>query len=274
MKTSLNPSLIKSTLLATLLGASSAIAGEPEKPAPMVAAPESMLSGTLNFDYNTHFISYGFDVWGDGNDLDGGTFNPSLELTWKLPNHFSAILGTWWDVNDHVESSLGGDIQEIDVWAGLGYSIGDLSITTLYQAWNYASETEDILDIKFAYNCLLNPSLTIHNRLDAGGSGGQEGTILLLGLSHSVEAGPVTISFPLNIAYFLQDDYHPFSTDSGFGYGSLGVTATYPLTFLGEAYGKWNIHGGVTYYVTSSDVVANPVDDNFFTANIGIGCAF
>ena len=59
---------------------------------------------------------------------------------------------------------------------------------------------------------------------------------------------------------------------------SLGVTATYGLTFLGEDYGAWNIHGGLTYYVTDSDVVANSPagrpDNDFLTANIGIGCAF
>lgn len=273
MKTSINHPFLKSALLATLLGTSAAMAGEPEKPA-AAPEPESKLSGVLNLDYNTHFVSYGFDVWGDGNDLDAGTFNPSLELTWKLPNNFSAILGTWWDVNGNANSGIGGNIQEIDVWGGIGYSVGDLSITTLYQAWNYASDTEEILDVKFAYSCLLSPSLTIHNRLQEGASGGQDGTVLVLGLSHSVEAGPVTVSFPFNVAYFLQDDYHPASTDSGFGYGSLGVTATLPLTCLGTEYGEWNLHGGVIYYVTSDEVVANAVDDDFFTASIGIGCAF
>ncbi len=275
MKTMLNHPLLKSALLATLLGSATAMAGE-TKPAPMAPEPEpeSKFSGTLNFDYNTHFISYGFDVWGDGNDLSGGTFNPSLELTWKLPAGFSAILGTWWDVNSKVDSAIGGNIQEIDVWAGVGYTVGDFSVTALYQTWNYASETEDILDIKFAYATFLNPTLTIHNRLDEGASGGNDGTIVQLGLSHSVETGPVTISFPFTLAYFLEDDFHPASTDSGLGYGSIGVTATLPLKFLGSEYGDWNLHGGINYYVTSDDVVANFVDDEFFTANIGIGCSF
>ena len=271
----MNHPFFKNVLLVTLLATAGAMAGE-TKPAPITPAPESesKFSGTLNFDYNTHFICYGFDTWGDGNDLSGGTFNPSLELTWKLPAGFSAILGTWWDVNDHADSAIGGDIQEIDVWAGLGYSVGDFSVTALYQTWNYGGDTEDILDLKFAYATFLNPTLTIHNRLDPGASGGQEGTIVQLGLSHSIEAGPVTISFPFTIAYFLQDDYHPASTDDGFGYGSIGITATLPLKFISEDYGSWNLHGGFIYYVTSGDVVANFEDDNFLTANIGIGCSF
>jgi hypothetical protein len=272
--------VLQSALISTLLGTAASMAGEAETTTTTVAPveSESKFSGTLNLDLNSHFVSYGFDVWGDGNDLEGPTFNPSLELTWALPANFTAILGTWWDVNGKIPSAIGGKLQEIDVWAGLGYKIGDLSITGLYQNWIYGSANEQIVDIKFAYDCFLSPSLVIHNRVDPGASGGNNGTILVAGVSHSIEAGPVTFSFPLNIAFFLDDDFHPASIDSGLGYGSLGVTATYGLTFLGEDYGSWNLHGGLTYYVTDSDVVGNSragrPDNDFLTANIGIGCAF
>src|SRR5688572_846532 len=140
MKTPVN-AILKSALLASVLGASASYAGDPvtttTTPAP--APEEDFFSGTLNLDYNSHFVSYGLDVWGDGNDLEGPTFNPALELTWGLPANFSLILGTWWDVNGKVPSAIGGKLQEIDVWAGLGYKVGDLSITALYQNWIYGS---------------------------------------------------------------------------------------------------------------------------------------
>ncbi|MCW1883840.1 hypothetical protein OKA04_03815 [Luteolibacter flavescens] len=267
-------------LIASLLGTAASMAGDAQTTTTTITtpAPESKFSGTLNLDLNSHFISYGNDVWADGNSWDGGTFNPSLELTWALPGNFSAILGTWWDVNGKPAGTdpVGGNLQEVDVWGGLGYKIGDLSITALYQAWLYGEETEEIIDLKFAYDCFLSPSILIHNRIDAGFAGvlgGNEGTIVVAGISHSIEAGPVTFSFPLNVAYFFEDDFHPASTDDGLGYGSFGVTATYALDFLGEDYGKWNLHGGVTYYVTDDDVIGNP-DDEFLTGTIGIGCAF
>jgi hypothetical protein len=273
-------SVFTSALIASLLGTAASMAGDATTTTTTVtpAPAEDNFSGTLTLDMNSHFISYGLDVWGDGNDFDGGTFNPTLELTWALPGNFTAILGTWWDVNGKVPSAIGGKLQEIDIWAGLGYKIGDLSITGLYQNWNYASGNEQIVDIKFAYDCFLSPSLLVHNRVDPGASGGNNGTILVAGISHSFDVGPVTIGIPLNVAYFLDDDFHPASTDSGFGYGSLGVTATYALDFLGESYGKWNVHGGLTYYVTDGDVVANSdagrPDNDFLTGTIGIGCAF
>jgi hypothetical protein len=273
-------SVFTSALIASLLGTAAAMAGDATTTTTTVTPPEpeSKWAGTLNLDLNSHFVSYGLDVWGDGNDLEGGTFNPALEFTWSLPANFSFILGTWWDMNDKVPSSIGGSLQEVDIWAGLGYKIGDLSITGLYQNWMYASGNEQIVDIKFAYACFLNPSLTFHNRVDPGASGGNNGTVIVAGISHSIEAGPVTFSFPLNVAYFVDDDFHPGSVDSGLGYGSLGVTATYALDFLGEDYGSWNLHGGFTYYLTDSDVVGNTrsgrPDNDFLTANIGIGCAF
>ncbi|MCW1912525.1 hypothetical protein OJ996_03000 [Luteolibacter sp. GHJ8] len=282
MKTPVKASILKTALVASILGTAVSLAGDPvtttTAPAPTITEEESNFSGTLSLDVNSHFVSYGFDVWGDGNDLEGPTFNPAIELTWGLPANFSLILGTWWDVNGKVPSAIGGKLQEIDVWAGLGYKVGDLSVTALYQNWIYGSANEQIVDLKFAYDTFLSPSLTIHNRVDPGASGGSNGTIVVAGVSHSIDAGPVSIAFPLNIAYFVDDDFHPASTDSGFGYGSIGINATLPLTFLGDSAGEWNVHGGFTYYVTDSDVVANSdagrPDNDFLTANIGIGCAF
>ncbi|WP_035608997.1 hypothetical protein [Haloferula sp. BvORR071] len=280
MKTPVN-AILKSALLASVLGASASHAGEvttTTTPAPAPAPEEDFFSGTLSLDLNSHFVSYGLDVWGDGNDLEGPTFNPALELTWQLPANFSFILGTWWDVNGKVPSAIGGDLQEIDIWAGLGYKWDKLSITGLYQNWNYGSGNEQIVDVKFAYDCFLSPSLLIHNRVDPGASGGHNGTVIVAGISHSVDVGPVTLAFPLNVAFFTDDDFHPGSVDSGLGYGSLGINATLPLTFLGDKGGEWNIHGGFTYYLTDNDVVGNPrsgrPDGDFFTSNIGIGCAF
>lgn len=265
------------TPLLALALAGAAYAGTPETTTLAPAEPESKLSGSLSFDVNTHFISYGWDVWADGSSMSDPTFNPSLSLTWELPAGFSATLGTWWDVNSKAggdSSLLGGRVQEIDVWYSLGYTIGDFTVGATYNQWFYGSDTEDSIDLAFSYDTFLSPSLTLHHRFNPGASGGNNGTVAVLGLSHSVEAGPVTVSFPFNVAYFFGDNFHPGSTDSGFGYGSLGVTASIPLSFISDAYGDWSLHGGLTYYVTSSDVVGNPRKSDFLTANLGLTVAF
>lgn len=279
--------LINLPIIALTLSAGTALAGnETTTTAPMVAPEEDVISGILKLDFNSHFISYGNDVWADGSSMGEPTFNPNLELYFALPFNLTATLGTWWDVNSKAGSDsalIGGRIQEVDTYYGLSYTVDKFTVGATYQNWMYNGETENVLDIKFAYDCLLAPSLTIHNRLEVGGAGpagttpfsGDEGTILVLGLSHSVEAGPVTISFPFSLAYFLDDGFHGAGADDGLGYGSIGVAASLPLTpYIGEAYGDWSLNGGLTYYVTDSDVTVNNPEDSFLTASLGLAVAF
>ena len=269
---------INTSLIALALVTGTAFAGEEVKPAPMAPAPvEDVVSGVLSLNVNSHFISYGNDVWKDGSSMSDPGFNPSLEYTFKLPAEgCSLILGTWWDVNSKGAPSIGGDIQEIDVWAGFGYSIDKFSITTTYQAWNYAKQTEQILDVKLAYDTFLSPYLLFHNRLDinTANTGGSDGSVVVLGLSHSIEAGPVSISFPVNFATMLGENYYAAGADSGYAYTSIGIQASYPLAFMGEAYGDWTLNGGFTQYWTNGTVIPGNPTNNFLTYNVGVSAAF
>ncbi|MCB1133927.1 MAG: hypothetical protein KDN05_22605 [Verrucomicrobiae bacterium] len=271
---------IPKTLLAIAVTAGVAQAGTTETmmtPAPAPAPADDVISGTLTLDINTHFISYGLDVWSDDNpQINELNFNPMLELAFALPNDFTFTLGSWADVNDKGNGgSLGGDLREVDIWAGLSYTYEKFTVGVTAQNWLYGSASEEILDVKFSYDCLLSPSLTIHNRLGAGASGGDEGTILVLGLSHSVEAGPVTVSFPFNVAYFATDEFHGAGNDDGFGYCSIGVGASLPLTpYIGGSFGEWDLHGGLTYYFTDDDIISNNDHNDFLTASLGLGLSF
>jgi len=282
MKNKYHRTLVLSAVLSAALGGTAAYAGSVETITPPVTAPmEDVVSGVLKLDFNSHFVSYGADVWGDGSSLSDPTFNPMLELAFALPADLTLTLGTWWDVNSKVDSAIGGRIQEVDVWTGLSYSIDKLTVSVTYQAWMYASDTEDILDVKFAYDTFLSPSLTIHQRLDQGAAIGDEGTVLVLGLSHSMDVGPVSFSFPFNIAYFATDGFHQNATpladeaDGGFGYVSIGVGAALPLSpYIGDAYGDWTLNGGLTYFITDDDVIPNNPQDSFLTASLGLALSF
>jgi hypothetical protein len=269
MKNTYSNKLVTSSLLALALASGTAFAGTEEmmkKESPVTPAPsESVVSGILKLDFNSHFISYGADVWGDDDSLSDYAFNPLLELSFALPAGFTGTLGTWWDVNSKGDSStsvanIGGQLREVDVWAGLSYTADKFTVGVTFQDWLYGSATEEILDVKLAYDCFLSPSITFHNRLGAGASGGNEGTIAVLGLSHSVNAGPLKISFPLNVAWSFQDDYHANSTDSGYGYTS-------------DSIGEWTLYGGLTQFFTDNEVIGN-FDDDFLTSNIGLSLSF
>ncbi len=237
---------------------------------PEAAVPGSAVSGTLSLDVNTHFISYGADVWGAGSEFRDALFNPSLELVWALPADTSFSLGTWWDVNGNAVSNIGKNIQEIDVWAGLSKSFGAVDATLLYQQWYYASDTEQIIDLILGFDAPFSPSITIHGRPDAGASGGDEGVVTVLGAGYDFEAGPVAFSIPVGVA-FATDGFH--GGDAGFAYTSVGLQGSMPLGIPSE-YGEWALNAGITFYYTDDNVIPNNPDDAFLTGNIGISCAF
>ena len=171
--------------LAAVIASQGAFAGEPvmveKEVVPPVEEESSPVSGSLAFDFNTHFVSYGADVWTAGNNWDTLLFNPSAELVLDLGAGFSAIVGTWWDVNNEADSSIGGNIQEIDWWAGLGYETGIVSLTALLQGWHYGGSMEQIIDFTIALDTVLAPSFTVHGRIDEGASGGDTGAVFVLG---------------------------------------------------------------------------------------------
>jgi len=246
-------------------------------PAP-VAPAEDVISGNLTLAANSHFVSYGNDVWKDGSSMSNLEFNPSLEFVFQLPENFAVNVGSWWDVNEKGNSGIGGHLQEVDLWAGLSWTYDKFTIGTTYQAWIYGGSTEDILDVKLGYDCLLSPTLTWHNRLSEGASGGDNGSYLVLGLSHTFELGPVSLSTPLNFATALTDDFHRTNSlggaDSGYAYTSAGLQAAYPLEFLGDCYGEWSLFSGLTYYWTTGSVIpTNPIN-HFLTYNFGLAASF
>ena len=279
---------IKLPIIAIALTAGTAFAGtETVAPAPIAPAEDDCISGVLTLAGNSHFISYGKDVYGTGSSLSQPQFNPSLEFTFKLPENFALTLGTWWDIHDKAapgfassDSGLGSHIQEIDVWAGLSYTWDKLTVGATYQSWIYGGSTESIVDVKVGYDCLLSPTLTWHNRVDEGASLGDNGSVLVLGLSHTFELGPVSLSTPVNFAANLTDDYNTnaligqTSSDSGYAYTSAGLQAAYPLEFLGDCYGEWSLVGGLTYYWTNGSVIpVNPIN-HFLTYNFGLSATF
>ncbi len=270
---------IKLPIVAIVLTAGTAIAGTETvaAPAPVEPAEDGCISAVLTLAANSHFISYGNDVWNDGSSMSNLGFNPSLEYSFDLPADFTLTLGTWWDVNDGketgVDSLIGGNIQEIDLWTGLSYSIDKFTIGATYQAWIYGSKTEDIIDVKVAYDTFLSPSLTLHNRINEGASGGDNGSILVAGLSHTFELGPVSISTPLNVAYAFDTGFHGPTSDNGYGYTSVGLQAAYPLEFLGDCYGEWSLIGGLSYYWTDTTFTLDD-QNHFATYNFGLSASF
>jgi len=226
---------------------------------------QAELSGSIALDYNSHFISYGADVWGGGNDLDDALFNPSLALEYAYSDSITIHGGVWFDIND--EPGGGFQVQETDFWLGLTYGFDWGSFDVTWQNWQYAGTSEEILDFTLSFDTILSPSLTLHNRIGEGASGGDEGAVLVGSIGYDFDLGSgLSLGTSASVAAVLSEDMYG-GGDDGFAYASLGLSLSYATSDVSS------IYIGATYYMTEDDVYANP-DDDFLTLNAGTSFSF
>ena len=269
--------LLRSKTLLTVLSAALLTVGQLQAGTPSgkavapITEPESpFVTGTLSLMVDTHFVSYGQDVWGAGQSWEDPMFHPSIELNFNLGGGWAFILGTWWDVNDNAQSSIGDRIQEVDVWAGVSYTVDKWKFTLLYQDWMYASETEQIIDFKIGYSNFLNPYLLLHGRVEPGAASNattafDSGLVVQAGIAPGFSAGPVALSFPIAVSYDT-DNFH--GGQAGLGFASAGITASIPLTKQISA------SIGATYYYTNDQVIPGNTDEGFITGSAGLTVTF
>ncbi len=245
----------------------------------------SRVSGVVGADLSSHFVSYGFDVWAEGTEPLGGneTFNPYAEVAIALDHDISFSVGFWGDINDNANSPLGGNVQEIDVYAGVSKDFDGFSVGVVYQEWFFSGQTEKILDINIGLDdsgwwgdegFSLSPSITVHNRVD-NGLGLSNGTILVLGAEYPLDLGdsPLSVSLPVAVGFSFDEGYFVDGGDDGFGYVSIGASASLPLDSIPADYGAWALNAGVNVFFTEEDVYQNP-DDTIVAINLGISLAF
>jgi hypothetical protein len=229
-------------------------------------AGKPSITGNLSLNLDSHFVSFGQDVWSGGSGVKNILFHPSLELNKQVTSDFKLILGTWWDVNDVVPSSIGNRVQEVDVWMGGAYTTGILTTTALYQQWMYNNQNEQAGELKFAVDTFLKPSLLIHQRF---ATGYKDGTVAVLSAAYDFKAGPVSFSVPAAVEYETKG-YHPGGTKAGIGYGSLGLTGSVPVDFVSK---DATFSMGVTGYTTNTDCILD-AKKSFLTYTTGISIPF
>jgi hypothetical protein len=248
--------------LPAMAGTTTETAAPAKNPPPVTPEKETpFVTGFLAAAYETHFISYGQDVWAIGNDWGEWLIHPSLELNFNLGDGWAAYVNTWWDINDLAPSPIGGNIQEIDVNAGVYYTMDKWKFQLGYGAWIYAEQVEHIIDARVTYNDgLINPFLMLHGRVDSG-IAFDNGLVTQVGIAPATTLGPVSLSFPVTLS-FDTDDFH--GGQGGFAYVSAGLGATIPIV------DHLALTLGVTYYHTNNDVIPGNPDSDFVTGSAGL----
>ncbi len=264
---------VQSSLLAAAIAAafsfSSAQAGTSAK-APVVVEPKEtpFVTGFLSVSYDTHFISYGQDVWGAGMDWGDSLIHPALELDFAVAENLQFYVNLWADVNDNTNAEIGKYVQELDVNIGFYYTMDKYKFQLGYGAWMYANQTESVIDFKVSYSGFysLNPFLAIHGRPDIGDNIGLDtGVVGQLGIAPGTTLGPVALTFPVTVS-FDTDGFHGGS--SGFAYVSAGVAASIPVTK------HISVGLAAIYYHTNDSVIPGNPDSDFVTGTAGFTVAF
>jgi hypothetical protein len=255
--------------IAAIMAPASATAGTVSAKGTTVVTPpveeKPFITGNLSLFYDTHFISYGQDVWGVGNDWGEWFFHPSMELDFQITDSLQFYVNVWADVNDQIEGDIGDYVQEIDVNVGFYYTLDKFKFQLGYGSWNYASQTEHIIDGKVTYmDGLINPFVAVHGRVGIDLPGYDEGVVGQIGVAPSTALGPVTLSFPVTVS-FDTDGFH--AGGEGFAYVSAGVGASIPI------HKQISLSIGATYYHTQDDVIPN-VDSDFVVGSAGIVFTF
>jgi len=241
------------------------------------------VSGDLSVSYNSHFVSYGADVWGAGDSFFGT--NPTTfvnaNLNFAVTDEFSIFLNGWGDLNHNAPSSIGGSIQEIDFNIGASYTFGCVTAGIAYGSWNYAGDEEQIVDLSLAFDdtgliapdFALSPSVTWHFRVDGNGAQAK-GSAVALAIGPSFPLGEyATLTIPVGVTFFLDDDFQG-GTSGGYAYSYLGASVGVPLTFIDNAYGDWSVNFDLTGYTTKSSAIPGNVNKNFVTGAVGLSVAF
>ena len=246
-----------------------------------VAAEESgsPFSFSMSLDYNSHFMSYGANVWGDETkDIgDEWLFEPSLGMDYAINDTSGLYVGAWFDINGvsgagpgEVGPDLGGDTKEMDLWIGYWFSIDKLTVDFTFQQWYYADETEGIFDITLSYDMMFSPYIKAHNRFEVVGDAQQKGTMFEIG-GTLYEGEYEGLAYGFNVgAAFSVDDYHVAGED-GYAYSFLGASASY-VVYSSDSL-EVDLHGGLTYYDTEKDTTGN-AENSYLTANFGVGFSF
>ena len=250
---------------------------------------ESCITGDIGLDVYSQYIFHGLTL-----ENQGAIIQPYADLYFQLYqgdgalNGVSLNLGIWnsFHSNHTVASSTRG-WYEFDFLAGVSFTfLKNLTFTPSYIFYSspgdYFENSHNLrLQLGFDDKDLLGafslqPYVLVDFELEGkSGNGSDEGVYYEVGISPSVEAGPVSLAFPIK-AGFGSNDY--YSNDDGYGFFSAGVTASYALKCIPECYGEWTLTAGATYFnYGDPNEDANAIKDdnsNDFVFNGGLKVAF
>ena len=248
------------------------------------AAAAENITGDIGFSYNSHFITYGLDVWGGSDNFFGkqSTYWIFGDAYLKANDWLTFSLSVWTDNNNNVPSGIGGNLQEVDINPGFSATFGKFTYSFTYNAWHYAGDVERSVDLAVAYDDTglfmegfgFKPKVLWHYRADPNG-GQRIGSAIVASVSPTFKLGdsPISLSIPAGISFFTTETFQG-GTSGGYGFGYLGGTLNYTIEAIPMSYGAWTLSVGLTEYFTRNAAIPSNPTENFLTGSMGVTVAF
>jgi hypothetical protein len=238
------------------------------------------LHGVLEASYNSHFVSYGSDVWAGGDKLFGKQAVSFLSglISYKKGD-FTGDVSVFATMKDPPSGAPAANVQEVDTAIGGRYSIDSVTLNAHYGEWHYLGDSENIIDLGASYDDdslvgRFHPSVLWHARIK-GNDGQREGSALVASVAPGMMLGDTGLyaSLPSGVGFFLNDNFKG-GAKSGYAYSYVGASLDIPLNFISNNYGNWSVNLNTTYYMTDAQALPFNVNRNFLTGGVGIRVAF
>ena len=243
------------------------------------ASAAENVSADVGVSYNSHFVSYGVDVWRGGSHFYGDRATTFVwgDLAIKATDALTFTLTLWSDNNDNTVSRIGGHIQEVDFDPGFTYAMGKVTFGAGYNAWSYAGDVEESVDLSLGYDdtglifpgIAFGPKVTWHDRVSGNGSQ-KVGSAVVFSVGPSLPLGEgLSIAVPAGVAFFTTDDFQGGSR-SGYGYSYIGGSLGYGLAFVPATYGKWSVNFDMIEYFTEKKAIPGNPAASFLIGSVGL----
>lgn len=236
--------------------------------------------GIAALSWDSHLVSYGRDVWGAGDDLNGATsglIHPWIQLGMSN-DQYRFFGGAWLDINDNAEKGISGDVQEVDLWIGMNRTLGKFNLGLNLQRWHWGDEVEIVLDSSVTFDdsgllfqsLALNPGLTLHSQLASDIS--DEKNVLIaritpgLPLSKS-KTQPIWLSIPIAVG-FQQAGFK--NNPAGHSYSSVSADLYLPLKTSSQRKGNWTMNISLSWFDTDPQRIPENPEQSFVTGKVGI----
>jgi hypothetical protein len=240
------------------------VAAKAPVPVPTPAPEESWIHGDFGLNIVNEYISRGLVF-----ENEGAILEPYLDLYVTVYSSDTGFLNKitlnmgLWD-SFHSRKTQAGS-NNLKYWFESDFNPG-VSITFLknwtlspnFFAFTSPSDafiTQTGLNVKLAFDdtdylkaFALHPYATVLFEMNDGkvgsGKATSQGQYYEIGVGPSYAVGPVTLTLPVVVGL---GSNHFYARNAGFGYASVGLTASYAIP-LPKKLGTWSINGGVAYY--------------------------